>query len=399
MRVLVISEHYYPTIGGSTNYVHNLCRFLTRIGCEVYLITIPDREDPVERWYTKDGFQIFRLRIPKSLRKERFFPIFLGRRLGGIISDVNPEIIHFAYGFFAPLVTRTCLRRVSTPILWTIHNIPPLEHTLDTFKNTPLNRTLERIYFSMGGLYGFLALKLSYYDILICVSEKTANHVMEKKVPLEKIRIIPNGIDTELFSAPEDSYKIKEKLNIQNYSPIILTVAGIIPHKGQDYLIRIAPRLLERFPEALFLFVGPVRSRSYFHRLQELIESLNVQDNVMIIPSVEASMIQEYYSAADIYVQPSLEEGFCMSILEAMACEKPVVGTKTGAIPKFIEESGAGILIDRATPTDIYNAIITLLENEKKLRDGKKARAYVVKNYSWKKIAEMTFQVYKELLK
>lgn len=400
MRVLVISEHYFPIRGGSTTYVYNLCKSLSEIGCEIFLVTIPDDKNPTSEWCAEGNFHVYRLKIPKLLRKERYFPVFLRKRLKSIIKDINPDVIHFAYGFFTPLTTRTYLHKINILVIWTIQNVPPLEHKIDLFTRVkPLHKLLENIYFLLGEIYGRFALKVSNYDRLICVSEKTARLAMERGVPSNNIKVIHDGVDTDIFVQKKDTSIIKEKIGVQVHGPIILTVAGIIPHKGLNFLLEAVPNVLEKYPHALFLIVGPIRSEDYFQKLSRLATDLDIVNNVKIIPGVPPSEINEYYAIADLYVQPSLEEGFCMSILEAMACGKPVVGTKTGAIPKFINESDGGILIEPASSKQIYEAVVKLLADPEEMENmGLISRDYVVKNYSWNKIARDTLELYKSLL-
>lgn len=400
MRVLIISEHYFPICGGSTTYVHNLCKNLVDIGCEVFLVTIPDPKNPTLKWYNDDSLHVYRLKIPKILRKERYFSLFLALKMNKILEDVNPEVIHFAHGFFVPIVTKFNQKMKEKSIVWTIQNVPPYEHKLDLFNYIkPLNVILEKIYLFVAGLYSRFSLRLFSYNYLICVSEKTAELAMERGVPSDKIRVIPDGVDTDFFTPKEDIPKIREELGFHKYAPIILTVAGIFPHKGLDYLIKIVPRVLKKYPNALFLIIGPVRSNSYFRSLNKTIEESGVSDNIKIIPGVDPSEINKYYAVSDIYVQPSLEEGFCISILEAMSCGKPVIGTRTGAIPKFISESEAGILIEPASSEKIYEAIVRLLGDSREMEKmGLRSRDYMVKNYSWNEIARDTLELYKSLL-
>ncbi len=363
------------------------------------MVTIPDDQIPTSTWCKEENFYVYRLRIPKILRKERYFPIFLVRKMNYILEDVNPDIIHFAHGFFAPLITRINRNVAEKPIVWTIQNVPPYEHKLDLFKRLRLlNIILEKIYFFVVGLYGRLALKLFDYDHLVCVSEKTAELAMGKGAMSNKVRVIHDGVDTDFFTSKEGVSKIKEELGFQKYSPIILTVAGIIPHKGLECLVRAVPGVLEKYPDVLFLIIGPVRSEAHHRRLESLMAELGLSGNIRIIAGADQLELGEYYAACDIYVQPSLEEGFCMSILEAMSCGKPVIGTRTGAIPRFIEESGGGILIEPAELKQMFEAVVGLLSDPEKAKEmGERSRGYVVDNYSWKSIVKDTLRLYKSL--
>ena len=95
----------------------------------------------------------------------------------------------------------------------------------------------------------------------------------------------------------------------------------------------------------------------------------------------------------------SLEEGFCITILEAMACGKPVIGTPTGEIPKLITESGGGVLVPKSSPAEIAAVLSKLLSDPESRKSlGQKAREYIIANYSWETVAEKTSNLYLEVI-
>lgn len=400
MKVLIISEHYHPIVGGSTTYVINLCKNLAKIGCDVYLVTRPDDMHENEKWYIENGINIFHIDVPKSFRKDRYFPIFLYRKINYLVQYVKPDVVHIGYGFFAPLAIMLNQKIRKIQIIWTVHNVPPTEHIFDFFKNIqPINHALASIYFKVGDLYSQLIFRITGYDKIICVSRKTADLAISKGVPEKKIQVIPNAIDADLYDPNLDISSIKKQLGFEKYSDIVLTVAGIIPHKGQDIILKAVPDVLSRYPDTLFLIVGPVRSEAYYNELVQFIRDLNIENNVKIVSGLTSTELSEYYHISDVYVQPSLEEGFCISILEAMSYSKPVIGTKTGAIPEFIQCSEGGILVDFSAPDQTSNAIIGLLNNPNNKESlGKKGRNYVVKNFSWEQVAIETMNEYQKCI-
>ncbi len=397
MKVLVISEHYFPILGGSTTYVYNLCKNIASLNCEVYLVTIPDDKNPVLEWYKEENFWIYRLKIPKILIKERYFPFFLSLKIKDILNHVEPDVMHFAHGFFVPLITILNKRVKEKPIVWTIQNIPPYEHSLNIFENLSyFNRILESVYRVLADFYGHFVLGISKFDYLICVSENTGKLALERDVPKNKIIILQNGVDTNFFAPRDDKAKIKDDLDFQENEKIILTVSGIIPHKGLDYLVKSIPKVLEKHPDTLFLVIGPVRSRNFFLRLKTLIDDLKIVDTIKIVEGVDFDDINKYYAISDVYILPSLEEGRNISVLEAMSSGLPVVGTETSL--RFKDEIPC-LKIEERNPDQIAHAIIKLLDNPKYAGElGKNARGYIQKNLSWNKIAEETLDLYNILL-
>lgn len=399
MRILFVSEHYFPIIGGSTTYVENLCKNLAKVGCNVYLVTIPDDLHENEKWRFDEGINIFHLNIPRIWRKERYFPLFLNKKLKGIIEYVNPDIIHIGYGYFSPLITAFNKKMNKIPVIWTVHNVPPAEHKFELFNKIPsLNTILKNVYFASCDVYSKLLFKIVNFDKIISVSQKTADLAIMKGATRENIKIIPNGVDCDSFNPQLDLQKTKDELNLEKYEYIVLNVAGFIPHKGQNILLNSAPKILQFYPKTVFIMIGPIRSEKYYNELNELITNLRLSDNVKLLSNISSSMLYKYFHVSNVYVQPSFEEGFCISILEGMSYSKPVIGSKTGAIPKFILESEGGILLDSVSSEQISDSIIYLISKPSISNDmGTRARDYVVGQYSWKKIANDTLYTYNEL--
>jgi len=398
-RVLIISEHFPPpTVGGTATYTYNLCKYLAEIGWEVYLITEPSKTDTKGKWCSQDGINIYRLNIPNIFMKEillpRSFLICLLKQINRIVNELCPDIMHFTAGCYPLVVTRLCRGFSHVPIVWTIHNVPPAEHHLTITRNDKVNKLFELPYFKLIGGFTNLQLKLYKYDRIIAVSEATADKIAKQGVSRNKIVTIPNGVDLQCFA----SFARRETKQA-DAQHVVLTVAGIIEHKGQLNIIKSAPEVLAKFPEAVFLLVGPVRSKYYFTLLEEAVSELGLEQNVKLVGAVSQEGLLSYYQLCDLYLQPSLEEGFCITMLEAMACGKPVIGTPVGEIPKLITESGAGILISDSSPAEISRAVIELLANEGVRKEfGERARKYMVDSYSWEAVARQTANLYHEMI-
>ena len=398
LKILIISEHFFPKNGGSVTYVHNICHNLAKLGQDVYLITKPNEERSSKQWYRKDGYNVYHLDIPNYFDKERYFPFFLLREISSIMRDIDPEIIHFAYGHFAPLITLINRPIIKRHIFWTIHNVPPNEHKLKMFNSIYLNNIVKKIYFGIVGLYSDITLKIIHYNKIICVSDKTAQILLDKGISKSKISVLGNGVDTNTFY-PLNNVEIedfKKRLGFENFDIIFSVVARFEPHKGHEYLIKAIPSIIKQYPNALFLLIGPKRSDYYLQYLNNLIDELGVSGNVKMIHDVDFDELIYFYNLTDIYIQPSLEEGFCISVLEAMACGKPVIGTKTGAIPSFIKDSGCGILIDSVSSEQISKGILKMLADDNFINNKQNSpRKYVAENHSWGQIAKLTLDVFR----
>ena len=129
-----------------------------------------------------------------------------------------------------------------------------------------------------------------------------------------------------------------------------------------EYSVRIV-KIVEKIPKAHFLIVGDGVYRKY---LESLTRKLGLNQNV-IFTGIRSD-IPQILAALDVYVLSSVSEGFGRSIIEAMACAKPIVATRVGGIPEAIEHGANGLLVPAKNPAALSQAIISILENKHKSR-------------------------------
>jgi glycosyltransferase involved in cell wall biosynthesis len=397
-RVLVISEHFPPTVGGTSAYTRNLCRHLAKAGWEVYLVTQPSAGDSGGRWHTEDGVNIYRLRIPRRVMKSTFlphlFPFYLLKEIDAVFRRVRPDVVHFAAGIYTLSASRL-YGFGGVPIVWTIHNLPPAESSssLPHSGSRTLDSGMTRAHSIISGALAAMQLHFYRFDRIIAVSGWTANKITQKGISPGRVVTIPVGVGAEYLAC------CAEEKRADYRGHVVLTVGGIVAHKRQLDIVQSVPLVKERFPDAVFLFVGPVRSEQYRDRVKAAIDGLGLSGSVRLVGEVSSDELLSYFRNCDVYLQPSGEEGFCISILEAMSCGKAVVGTPVGEIPRFITESGAGILLSDSSPQQISGAVIRLLSDERMRAEfGERARSYVSSWYGWQGVAERTADVYRLLL-
>lgn len=204
-----------------------------------------------------------------------------------------------------------------------------------------------------------------------------------------KVIVTPEAVDEGILERVQMSndkcQKILERLNIRK--PYIFYVGNAHPHKNVEGLIRVFGELREKYPDLSLVLSG---SDHYFW---QRIEKMYPSDGIIYTGKVSDEELVALYKNARCFVMPSLEEGFGIPLLEAMACECPVVSSNAGSLP---EVGGvAAIYFDPASPEDMADKIEKVLISEelrKELVDkGKKS----VKDFSWKKLAEQTLEVYR----
>lgn len=222
-------------------------------------------------------------------------------------------------------------------------------------------------------------------DAVITTSEVNKEILVNEYSINEKlIKVIPHGVDISHFN------KTRQKAD----SKIILYVGILSKRKGVKYLIKAMDIVRKRTIDIKLIIVGDGAERKY---LKSLVKRLNLQKFVEFTGFVNEEKLIDYYRDADIFVFPSLKEGFGQVLVEAMACGIPVISTNTSAIPEVV--GNAGILVKPRNSKALAEAIIKLIE-DKDLRDElcRIGRKRVEENFTWDKIAEKMLKIYEEVI-
>ena len=190
--------------------------------------------------------------------------------------------------------------------------------------------------------------------------------------------VIPNGVDVAAFSPSAPAPGLREKLGLPPQCPIAMIVAALRPEKNHELFLRAVSRVTRQLPEARFLIVGDGPRRS---ELEELTRSLGVQERVLFLGT--RSDIPQLLSLADVLVLSSHMEANPVSILEALACGKPVVAPRVGSIPESIEDGMNGYLFPAGDEEQLAARLAHLLEcPEQAARMGAIGRERVVAQWS-----------------
>jgi glycosyltransferase involved in cell wall biosynthesis len=211
-------------------------------------------------------------------------------------------------------------------------------------------------------------------------------------VPEDKIVVIPNGANTDLFK-PIDAIEAREELGLRGSDNYICFVGSLVQWQGVEYLIKSVPLILKQCPETRFLIVGdgPMKQE-----LIELAEKIGISANVIFTGMVPYQKVPLYVNASDVCVLPKkpMRTGYSpLKLCEYMACMKPVVATRTDGF-EILEEFNAGALMNPENPSEFAQAIIKLLQDpDLRVQMGQNGRKYVVENRSWESVAKRVADV------
>jgi len=239
-------------------------------------------------------------------------------------------------------------------------------------------------------------------DRIIAVTSKLKEALYKDYgVPQDKITVIQNGADTDLFK-PIDIIEAREKLGLDKNRNYICFVGSLWQVQGLEYLIRSIPLVLEKCPGTCFMIVG---NGPIVNELINLSESINVSANLIFTGDVPYREVPVYINASDVCVAPfTLERNERMGVsplklCEYMACQKPVVTSRLDGL-EIVEENTAGCLVEPNSVQELATAIIKLLQ-DKELRShmGENGGRYVRENQSWaivtRKVAEVCQSLHK----
>ena len=255
-----------------------------------------------------------------------------------------------------------------------------MEHTPTWWKRKAIGR-----WYSFVEMQGKVASKMPR---VVVVSKNSIDDIhTDMKVSLDRMRLVPVGVDHELFS-PKPSVQRKP-------GHMITTASADVALKGLSYLLEALAKLrTER--EVHLTIIGKPREGAN----ADLIRSLGLEDCITHVSGVTDERIVELYAQAELAVVPSLYEGFSLPAIEAMATGTCLVATTGGALPEVTGVDNDTVLSCPAGDAEALAAAIRRGLDSKALRDriGAAGRARVVERWSWRHCAALTVDQYKEVL-
>lgn len=237
---------------------------------------------------------------------------------------------------------------------------------------------------------------MNFADRILSVSEDLKLHIVNLGIDKDKVHVVPNGVDTGKFK-PAGKAHARNVLNLPQDKNIVLFVGALRKIKGVDYLIEAAQNFVDRKTD-LFM-VG--RDDGLKKNLEKRAHELKIADYIKFTGPVNHEDIPLWISASDILVLPSLSEGRPNVILEALACEVPVVATDVGGIPELMLDGETGYLVPAKSPDELSRKINKLLDDkDRREKMGKLGRKSIIqRGLTWEAHAKTTVDIYSELLK
>jgi glycosyltransferase involved in cell wall biosynthesis len=360
-KVALVSDWYYPKIGGIEYAINALGRNLQALGHEVHVIT--RQYDNVAHGDTLDDLPIVRLaRNPTA----KFFPS--PNKLSKILQAGHYDIIH-VHGLDSPMAMMSLLlaKRVGIPRVLTNHSL---------LGDIPLRLPL---LMACKGL-------LRSVDAVIAVSSAVEQEsAIMSKGPVYKI---PNGVDTLSPNGTLQTMPLDTKGKI-----VVATVSRMTKKKSGYDLVQIAPALLAKHKNLLFLMIGdgPLR-----RRLENKVKQMKLTRNFLFTGEISRATVLQLLEKADIFVLPSKREAFGISILEAFLKRTPVVARNHSGVSDIINHEQTGLLADNKYEMAKYlEKLITSTD----LAESLSTAAFTeIAKYQWPDIARRVQDVYSRVI-
>jgi glycosyltransferase involved in cell wall biosynthesis len=232
---------------------------------------------------------------------------------------------------------------------------------------------------------------LNEADQIITVSKSNANKLREIGAPPQKLNVIPNCYNDNLFK-PLSQEEARKSLNLPLDKKLLLSVGSLVEVKGHTYLIDSMQTILKSRKDLILIIVG---SGPLEADLRKKVKKLGLNKNILFTGERKHEEIPVWMNACDLFVLPSLNESFGVVLIEAMACGKPVIGTQVGGVPEIITTDEVGRLIRPKDSEVLAMAVLEALDKEwstEKILEQ-------TQRYSWNKIAKRILSVYQKVLR
>jgi len=403
LRICLLSYRSNPHCGGQGVYLKNLSRALKDLGHHVEVVSGPpdpllDKDIPVHHipcldlYNEKDPFRVPSLKeLSDPLNLYEWLgvstmgfpePFTFGVRACNFLKNKfnNYDIVHdnqcLSYGIWA--ISR------KVPTTATIHHPVTIDRDISISTLSSLWKKAKQMrWYSFIGMQKRVARAFSR---IITVSECAGSDISrEFDIPLNRFRIVPNGINTDIFYPVSGIEREKGR--------IIVTNSADTPLKGLFYLLKALAEISKTRKVRLIVVGTPKKNGA----VVKLIKTLGIGHLVTFTGRIEESEFVRQYARAAMAVVPSVYEGFGLPAGEAMACGVPVISTTGGALPEVVGD--AGILVPPADHILLAGAIKDLLDSPERADQlGRAGYKRVQDNFTWKRAAEKTVEAYREVI-
>src|SRR5262245_59855517 len=249
----------------------------------------------------------------------------------------------------------------------------------------------RRVDFHLKG-NSFSRWKDHQVDCFVAASDAIRQMLISDGVPPDRTVTVHEGIDVEhVVAAP--AVNVHEAFWLPHHAPVVGNVAALVPHKGQRYLIDAAHLVVQEIPDARFVILGEGELREH---LEKQVHDHHLEKHVLL-PGFRTDVLG-CIKGFDLFVMSSVTEGLGTSLLDAMACARPIVATTAGGIPEIVDDGVNGLLVPARDAAGLAAAVVRALKDAALLkRMGDAGFARVRERFTVERMVAETAAVYARL--
>ena len=385
MKILMLTWEYPPRIvGGIAKVVYDLSKRLIKDGHEVTVVTYKEGEAP---YYENDkGVEVYR--VDNYMINPNNFIDWIMQLNFNLIAKASEiinkngkfDIIH-AHDWLVANAAKTLKSSYNIPIVATIH-------ATESGRNGGIRDDQQRYINDTEWM-------LTYEASEVIVNSNYMKNEVQRLfgLPFEKINVIPNGINLNIYNGIERNYEFRRKYARDN-EKIIMCAGRLVYEKGFQYLIDAAPKILNRYHDAKFIIAG---KGGMLNELKAKANYLGISDKVYFTGQLSPKELYTMYRCADIAVFPSTYEPFGLVAIEGMFAGTPIVVSDIGGLNEIVEHGVTGMKSYAGNPNSIADSILALLfDYQLAYNIAKNGKAKVKETYNWTKIAQDTHFIYQK---
>jgi len=389
MKVLIYTHEFPPFLGGLATTSYKLGKGISEAGLEVTVLA-PQYSAQDKDLDKSFNFGVLRMGI---LARNHGIPSPIKEAAGflslvKVLPEVKPDVVFF--------ITREAhsagglLPNLPFKVIVRVAGYEAFRYLLGKkISNRLLGLPMRRLYMKA---YKIISPSLSTKELL----EKAG-------IPVDKIDVIYNGVNTSMLSQKPNLRileGLRSKLKIKSGEKVVLTVARLVPGKGQDAVIRALPKVMNDRNGFKYLIVG---EGGYKKKLKELSEKEGVSSKVIFAGPVPQSEVVNFYDLCDIFIMPNRTikdaeniEGLPNVVLEAASRGKPIIAGIPGGSKEVIEHGETGYVVNGENIDKIATCILDLLNDEGKARFfGARGRQRIEKIFTEEKMIDSYLEVIK----
>ena len=384
MKILMLTWEYPPrVVGGISKVVYDLSHKMVKDGNEVTVVTYKEG-DNVKYYENDKGVEVYR--VDNYMIRPNNFIDWIMQLNFNMITKAN-EIIN-KNGKFDVIHAHDWLVAYSAKSIKESYNIPLIStiHATESGRNSGIHDETQRYINDSEWM-------LTYESSEVIVNSNYMKNEVQRLfgLPYDKINVIPNGVNLQLFSNVNIDYDFRRQYAMDN-EKIILYVGRLVYEKGIQNLIASMPKVLDRYHDSKLIICG---RGGMIDELREQVKYLGIENKVYFAGYCDSKKMQKMYKCADVAVFPSTYEPFGIVAIESMLSGTPTIVSDVGGLNEIIEHGVTGMKSYAGNANSIADSVLALLFDPKLCANiSQNAIKKVKENYNWSKITDSTYYVY-----